>query len=253
LNGTITGITNGPEGDVWFTSVSTTWKIGKMTTRGRVVFNETLPDGYGSQGGLAVGSDGDVWFPLAGPGDAIAKSDRAGVVTIYPCSFIDNGISGVARGADGNIWFTHFYPFGIAEITPSGTITNYPAPANEDIEANPVLGQDGRIWFSVELDTGRFTTYQIGAIDTGGTMTFFGIPDQRPFGGVNGMTLGPDGRVWYSKSDKIGGVDTSGVFSNVLTVPTTLQGDEVELLATDVGGDVWFGQQITNSLGEFKK
>jgi virginiamycin B lyase len=253
--GVIIAISDGPEGDVWFTSLgghANTWKIGKMTTQGIVVFNEALPNGFGANThDLAVGSDGDVWFPVAGGtgNPSIAKSTKAGAITIFGCSFCLYSPSGAARGADGKIWFTYSYgsAFGVAEVASNGSMTDYPAPLNEVVEANPVLGHDGRIWFSVQLSTPQSTTYQIGAIDTNGTMAFYALPDQRNLG-VNGLTLGPDNRVWFSQSTSIGSVGTRGGFSNVLTVPTTTPYNKVESLATDAGGDVWFDQLSSSAL-----
>jgi virginiamycin B lyase len=238
--GFVLGLAAGPDDDVWFTSLGgndNTWKIGKMTTRGRIVFNETLPNGYGSQGDLAVGSDGDVWFALDGPGKAIGKSDPTGVVTIYRCRFC--GASGLTHGPDGNIWFTHFTPFGIAKITPDGTITNYPAPANEVLGSAPAFGIDGRIWFSAVYMLNFTTIYQIGASDTNGAMSFYDIPDKRN-NGANDLVVGPDGEIWYAQGRHIGRVSTSGSFQEPFFEPTSFGGGAISQLAIGPDDNAWF-------------
>ncbi|MEO5361838.1 MAG: hypothetical protein H7843_15585, partial [Nitrospirota bacterium] len=82
-----TGITLGPDGNLWFTEMAAN-KIGKITTSG-IITEYDLPQG-GYPWGITAGPDGNLWFVESGGdntqpgGNNIGRITTAGVITEYP-------------------------------------------------------------------------------------------------------------------------------------------------------------------------
>src|SRR4051794_35885215 len=118
-----TGITAGPDGNLWFTAPAGDGAIARMTPSGAVTFIPVLTKG-GSPASIAAGPDGNLWFTETG-------SRRIGRMTTQgDVAEFSTGIGGTPRqitaGPDGNLWFTEtgVNP-AIARITPSGTVTEF--------------------------------------------------------------------------------------------------------------------------------
>lgn len=121
VNGGIpSGITSGPDGNLWF----------------------TLPAGTGSSGNTHY----------------IGQITPSGAMTFFPVPTLDSFPSGIATGGDGNLWFTETGPSWIdgsriGRITPAGSVTELPIPKTIgfDYRALPqeiTAGPDGSLWFT---------------------------------------------------------------------------------------------------------
>src|ERR1035438_7398253 len=91
------GITAGPDGNVWFTEYRA-GKIGRITPAG-VITEFSIPSG-GNPQDIRLGPDGNLWFT-----DALAKIGKitpAGVIT----EFSTSNCVRIAAGPDGNLWKT---------------------------------------------------------------------------------------------------------------------------------------------------
>jgi virginiamycin B lyase len=200
------GITAGPDGALWFTTVAQIGQcsgIGRITTAG---FGDTscyqmpLPVSTNPEG-ITTGPDGAIWFTeYTGK---IGRITTSGALTEYP---VNGSPSGITAGPDGALWFTDPAGNGIGRITTSGISTEYAIPTPNSGPSGITAGPDGAIWFTESASN------KIGRITTAGVITEFPIPtaDSDP----QGITTGPDGALWFTESGsyKIGQV--------VLTPPT---------------------------------
>ncbi len=98
------GITDGPDGNVWFTDQGTPSGVGRVTPAGTV-------SEFGKSSGLQMnaapdaaisGPDGNVWFDdQYGTNPAVGKITPAGQITEYP---IAGEPWDLTVGIDGNVW-----------------------------------------------------------------------------------------------------------------------------------------------------
>src|SRR5205085_7884053 len=78
------------------------------------------------------------------------------------------------------------------------------------------LGADGQVWFTM-YDSVGFNSPGIGKIATDGALTYFAFPPFPDFHAGRGITLGPDGNMWFTEtldfgqSDAIGRLTPGGV------------------------------------------
>src|SRR5262249_51787936 len=105
----LSGITPGPDGNLWFADSGPTPAIGPLTPDG--VFTEfALPPGSNPTvfaNGITFGPDGNVWFTDQG-------TRAIGVInpTTHTVSEFSAGLNAgslpfsIAAGGDGNLWFT---------------------------------------------------------------------------------------------------------------------------------------------------
>lgn len=93
-------------------------------------------------------------------------------------------------------------------------------------------GGSGRLWFT---DNG---SNRIGVIGSGGRVRSFADPS--PYSGLNDITLGPDGAMWFTEqSGIIGRVTPSGDFSQ-LALP--LQGSRPDGITAGPGRTLWVAE-----------
>jgi len=219
------GITNGPDGNVWFTDCGT-GKIGKITPSGTIT--EYAVASGECPGEIAKGPDGNLWFTAGGTGgekEVVGKITTSGTVTEYSLPS-KSSPEGITAGPDGNMWFTEVVPSKIVKITTSGTMTEYSLPAEsypEEITAGP----DGNLWFPT------WGTSKIGKITTSGTITEYSLPkENEPYG----ITTGPDNNLWCTAwgSGYIRKITTSGTITNYYT------GYSTRGITAGPDGNLWF-------------
>ena len=112
------GITAGPDGNLWFAD-STANSIGKVTTTG-VVTEYLTPMGSSGPSGITVGPDGNLWFTETRAGN-IGKVTTAGVVTEYSIPTAHSWPVGITAGPDGNLWFAEGENYLIGKVAPGVT------------------------------------------------------------------------------------------------------------------------------------
>jgi YD repeat-containing protein len=196
--GVTQGITTGPEGNLWFTNISSR-TVGKITTAGAVTEYGPLPAESDPEG-IVTGADGNLWFTERYTGK-IGRITPSGHVTEYPVA-TSSEPDGIAAGPDGNLWFTQ-EAGKIGTITTAGTVKEYALPAGSRPSGISV-GPDGNLWFT---DKG---TSKIGKITTAGVITEYALPaNSEP----SSIAVGPDNNLWFTDlySRKIGKITTAGV------------------------------------------
>ena len=155
-------------------------------------------------------------------------------ITEYPLSGI-TGASGITSGPDGALWFTEAYTNKVGRITTTGSLSEFSILPCVN-PASIVVGPDAALWFTCESNATNGNT--IGRIATGGSFTYFHLPDLTP-DLLQGITVGSDGAFWFAEegANKIGRMTTSGVVTEFST-PTQNSNPVAITLGPD--GASWF-------------
>src|SRR5207237_2059313 len=98
------GITAGPDGNIWFTEAG-----GNRVARLNIATDEVLefpplPTPKASPGEITPGPDSNLWFTEQEP-SKVASITPTGVVTEYSGLTPKSGPFGIATGPDGSVWF----------------------------------------------------------------------------------------------------------------------------------------------------
>ncbi len=235
-----TGITSGPDGNLWFTEQGLLQGIGRITPTGSITeFPAGLTPGFSllvTPGEIVAGSDGGLWFTETGAVDAIARIDRFGsAVTEH---VIGNGTDAqaITAGPDGALWFTEAGKGKLGRMTTDGNWTEYSLGLSGSDTLNDVTtGPDGKLWFTVangiENKIGRFDPAKNKANLFKAGLT--GAPNQ--------ITPASDGRLYFTESGNpatIGRVKTDGAIKEYRSGldPDTAPG----VIAQGSDGNLWF-------------
>ena len=176
-------MTAGPDGNMWFTEPFAK-KVGKVTPSGAFT-QYTVPKGEPYS--ITAGPDGNLWFTTVSPG-RVDKITPAGTVTEYTPATENpgRGAQSIAAGPDGNVWFTDYdllaNKYKIDKITPGGIITAY--TLSKSTTEGIITGPDKSMWFS-----------QAGGM---GKITMSGVISEYELEPGSGMTIGPEGNVWFA-------------------------------------------------------
>ena len=145
-----TGITVGPDGNLWFTQPDDT-AIGRITPAGVVTEFLTGRSPESQPEGIAVGRDGNLWFvePFA---NRVGRMSPAGVLTEFSSGVTPAGMPlGITAGTEGNLWFTETNRDRIARMSAAGLVTGQLSTgttAYGEPEAI-IVGPDGNLWFTL--------------------------------------------------------------------------------------------------------
>jgi streptogramin lyase len=163
----------------------------------------------------------------------------------------------ITGGPDGNVWFTELDGGRLGRITPQGIFTEFPTRPSagpQGVQTDRITaGPDGNLWFT-ELwfaePTGNpeMVHSRIGRMTPAGAVTRF-IPGAAEGAGVNALTAGPDGNVWFtvSEPDRIGRITPAGVvtlFSRGIT-----RGGSPRDITGGADGNLWFTETGGRRIG----
>lgn len=150
VGNTITGLTNGPDGNVWLTETgqsSGSGDIGRVTPQGQLTRFST-PTQQHTTNGIVAGSDGNLWFAewySSHPG-IIASITTTGSVTEYPVT--QNRLH-VLASTGSLIWFSH--QRGLATFDINTHVVQelglFPGEVQYTATGGMALGPDGNMWF----------------------------------------------------------------------------------------------------------
>ena len=257
----LTSITAGPDGALWFMSDSGT--VGRITTAG-IVSELTVPVSPSSGGTslpqpnvIVSGPDGNLWCFASdgfGAGAEICRITPAGAFTFFNVTGNFNSIAGLTSGPDGNLWFTEQEDGSsrgqqpaLGEITPAG-ITNVYALAqgttldpNRGVAADMTLiatGPDGALWFGENGAMGRITT--AGAIQQFPLPTLTATPEN--------IAPGPDGAVWFTQKSGVDGPFSIGriTTAGAITIYPLSPNSTSAFVTAGPGGIAWFSENLFN-------
>ena len=249
--GNPSGITAGPDGNVWFTVTDSqhfNGSIGRITPGGVLT---QFPLLYPAPSFIVTGPDGNLWFTQDDGCDngfsSIGRITPAGVMTAFPQPFC-RSLGDIAVGSDGNLWFTwnsYNPPFaaGISRMTLAAVVTEFPLP---NYSGGIAAGPDGAIWFTegnpLGNPSGPNAVDRIGRITTGGVISEFALPAGSAPAGI---VTGPDGNLWFTETsgNKIGRITPLGT---VTEFPVPTAGSRPLYITSGPDGNLWFTEETGN-------
>ena len=119
----VIGLTNGPDGALWFADISNQPHIGRITTAGAVT-DFPLPANSTSGVAIVSGPDGALWFTELG--GTIGRITTDGQLTEFAIPTANSSPFGITVGPDGALWFTETSAGRIGRITTAGVISEFP-------------------------------------------------------------------------------------------------------------------------------
>lgn len=189
-------ITLGPGGAIWFSGAQ--GSIGRMTQQG-TLSSFPLPTSQESATDIVAGPDGALWFTEMSD-NKIGRITTSGVVTEYPLP--NRGGAGCGETcpagitvADGDLWFAESQLSlaggdRIGRMTTGGDLTEFAVPTANASPYFVTATADGSVWFTEQHGIGRVTA--------SGSVQEYSIPGQSASVTVDGITVGPDGDVWFT-------------------------------------------------------
>jgi streptogramin lyase len=220
------GITTGPDGNLW----TANWpnNIARITPGGVVTRFPYPPSGdqtgTGCPTGITVGPDGNLWFTVRGC-DKVGRITTDGTITLFDAP----AIGPITAGGDGALWFPSFgapYQGAIGRLTTSGTFTKFDTPGGGAM----TKGSDGNVWYNVANVNNSGD--KVARITPTGTVTQFAVHHK-----VMGMTLGPDGNVWFYGNLSVGRITPTGAIAEF---DTRIVAGQPFAIAPGPDGNVWF-------------
>jgi virginiamycin B lyase len=192
------GITEGPDGNVWFTETAAA-KIGTINASGAV--SEFPITSGGSPSQIVKGPDNNLWFTETSA-DRIGTITTSGALTEHSLPNAGAAPQGIASGPNGTLWFTEPGSNTIGRITTSGTITQYSGLKPGSDPQFITEGSDGNLWFT---ETGA---NNIGRITPNGKIREYGVPSKNS--GL-GQILSGNGVLYFVEgaANKIGDINTT--------------------------------------------
>ncbi len=233
-NATPTGMSAGPDGNLWFTEQNPSGNnIGRITPDG-IITEFPIPTASSYPESITAGPDGNLWFTEENRGK-IGRITPLGTITEFVIPGTTYGVNpyGIGTGPDGNLWFTGTgVNTGLAyvgRITPQATFTLFVLPTVSARPESIAAGPDGNLWFT------EYAPNKIGTISpTTGTITEYSGQ------GINGpisITAGPDGNLWFGELNSVGTITTGGL---VLYQYPDCTACQVEGIVTGPDGNLWF-------------
>jgi len=249
-----TGMTLGPDGNIWFTNQSA-GQIGVLDAITHVPTLMPLPSATSMPTGITSGPDGRMWFTEEATGKIGAITLTGGTVSEYDSQ--GTVPVGITTGPDGALWYTLKGSNAIGRMTPAGGASLFPLLTVAAGPADITLGTDGNLWFT-EKSAG-----QVGRITPAGTVTEWVIPT--PTGGVmpspQGIAVSADGSIWIADAANNQLVKVTppvpairggrrALTTDIIFVSVQLPGGSAPLeLAVDTSGNIWaVGQGSVSSV-----
>jgi virginiamycin B lyase len=213
-NSSTTGITVGPDHNLWFIDSGTN-SIGRMMTSGQVK-EYPLPASYRCDlhdAEITTGSDGALWFVedgYAGYVAAIGRITTSGEIHEYPLPGNAARPLSIVAGPDEALWFTENSASSIGRLTTGGRFSQFTipmqafAPSTSPAPVDITIGPDGSLWFT------DASTNAIGRITTDGVVKEYPAPTSAS--GLEAIFNGPDGALWFTENAaaRIGRITTEG-------------------------------------------
>jgi virginiamycin B lyase len=269
----LSGITAGPDGNVWFTNAGSNFRDGEgeiesITPAGAIT---TFPQPHTLLGAIVTGADGNLWyggnFPESFERAVIGQITPDGTVTKFFLPSLGGQEFGhivdpVTLGPDGNVWYgqAEYTPNGeaIGHIAPDGQATSFLVPPDRfgggapGVPASITAGPDGNVWFIPDFIDGH---YFAGRVTPDGQFTFFETPGTNNV--LGSITAGPDGNLWAPAlrfdprtgqrlSASIDQITVNGQFTE-FPLPDASHAASSITLGPD--GNFWFTEPAVNQIG----
>ncbi|HTX58979.1 MAG TPA: hypothetical protein VMH02_04815 [Verrucomicrobiae bacterium] len=155
----------------------------------------------------------------------------------------------ITVGPDGAMWFVESNGGKLARATTTSAsvqISEYSVPGAGDGTGDPAgiyAGPDGNLWWSAYAGSDT----AIGKMTTAGAPTQYQTPALSGTG-VQNITAGPDGTMWFVDTSRIGHIATDG--TGVTLYSTGLSGSEPSGIALGPDGNLWFTEHGSALIGK---
>lgn len=221
--GVLWGIAVGPDGNVWFPTVT---GVGKMTPSGNVTtYLSPRPQPMAARAMITAGGDGRMWYTY---NDRICAVTMDGVITEYSLP-PNTSATAIALGADDNVWFSG--GVGVGRITPQGQVAVFATDKPRSWIPEMATGADGNVWFVL------YPEPYIGKVTPEGQVAIFSVP----LGGIS-IANATDGGVWVGSNLSVSGALTR--YSANGTVASSLSVDRnTVVIRSGPEAIMWFGTQ----------
>jgi virginiamycin B lyase len=255
---TLTAITAGPDGNVWFTEtggspgvVASDARWANVSRVGRITPSGTVNEYNVSASatflvGIVTGPDRNLWVTDRAA-NKVFRVTISGTVNAYAMPTPSSGPSSITVGPDGNFWITESYAGKLARLTPSGVFTEFKLPVADDEPVSIVAGPDGNLWVTERGRSGGGAgPGKVAKVTTSGDFTEYAIPEKKGVVGFRqpspGMiVVGPDNNLWFTAADNLDMVTTSGVFTQyVIGGAANNSATSLQAVTAGPGGKVWF-------------
>jgi streptogramin lyase len=149
--GEISGITAGPDGNVWFAGSSTPGPIGTINVRTHAIKLFSLP-ARDSASDITAGPDGNLWFTVPFSNKVGRINPKTHAIAEFRVPTANSDPVGITSGSDGNIWFTEAVGNKLGRLNPkTRAVSEFPIPNSPTSSSSITAGPDGNLWFTEDL------------------------------------------------------------------------------------------------------
>ncbi len=187
---------------------------------------------------IAVGPDGAIWASNTTP-PGLLRVTMIGASSLVSLPFVLPGA--LTSGTDGRLWITNVIGGGVFDIAAydlrTHVLTAYLAggPSGDDILTDSSLvSAAGWMWFCEEFHIGAMRVSGRGRVRE---ILYPHSPSGSGFGGPS-LTVGRDGKVWFSDAPGIGSIDPRTGSTRYLDLPVEVR-ECAPGLTTGVDGAIY--------------
>jgi streptogramin lyase len=161
----------------------------------------------------------------------------------------------VTVGADKNLWYANGQG-GLLQVQMSGKQKLVPltyvysgtSSENFDSGYGIAVGKDNNFYMTGSNYHNATSLYTVGVATTAGKLTIYDIPSGDS-GGQGGLTLGPDGNVWFIEQKHIASITTGGKITEY-QYPSEATSNSYGDVTTGSDGNVWFTEYNNGIVGK---
>ena len=142
------GIALDQEGNVWFTELTPSGKVGMVDAKTLKVTKYTLPTQNGRPRRIQVDDKGIVWFGEFDAGKIGRLDPKTGAITEFQLPGPQPTPYALGVDRDGMVWYSSEYMDVIGRLDPNtGKVVEYPYPRAENSMRDFFTDDQGRMWF----------------------------------------------------------------------------------------------------------
>jgi streptogramin lyase len=210
-----TGITAGPNGNLWFTQ-KTDNQVGVFNPATNISAQFALPAGSSGPIGIAFGPDNNLWFTEAGSNQIGTINPSSDKISQNAVPTANAGLDQIVSDpADGNLWFTEETADKVGRINPvTGKVDEFAVPTAGAAPEAITVDKAGNVWFT------ESNASQIAELSPNDPTHIMEYPvPAAPYG----IAAGADGNIWFTEygffsadpttGDPAGNYDKVGVFN----------------------------------------
>jgi copper transport protein len=236
-------LTADQNGSIWISDTQYDL-IVRFDTKSTTFDEYNIPTTGAVPGGIVADANGNVWFTEEIAGKIGRLIPSTGVITEFPIPTNDSIPIQVAVDQHGNVWFTESKGGKIGRLNPlTGSINEFPASNSTLLGPTGIaIDPDGEVWIT-EHGGNRITMFD----PANQTFKTYQLSNNLAF--PFGLAFYQGNRVWFVEhiGNAIATLDLTN--GRVDTFPLPNPSSDVQLLAVDSKGNVWFTLPTIGVLG----